>query len=271
MSSTIVFLRGFNSYESEDLRLGPLNLGRAHKYLEPAFRQKGFNFISLNHIGKGEIDGQIALGREQMARLKMGGSFTGPIHLLGHSAGGVIARGLAHALQNATVDIASVVSITSPHRGSALSELIPNLKSRRPLLYKSLRWAGYNIEDRLHLFEHWQKSQLHKFNQQYPNLPEVAYGSIVSGNRVQKLPLPFRFINKSIPQPDFETDGIVEVEAQPWGTVLSRLNLDHGAIIGFRTAASSAGNQRNLLAFNSMVQSIAEFFRANEQREGSDR
>lgn len=259
MKPVIFFLRGFNSYDSEDLRFGPLNFGRAEQHLRPAIEKHGFNLIALDNMGKGPIEKQAEEATEQIRNLYAREHFGAPLHLLGHSAGGVVARVLAHHIQKLNLPLKTVISISSPHRGALLSDLATDLKTRHPIFHKSIKWLGHDLETRQPLYDIWKKKNIEKVNALYPNLSSVAYASIVSGTSLKNLPALLRLMNAPVKNPNFITDGIVEASSQPWGRVLMELDLDHGAILGFKTYLSRHKHIQNRQKFSKMIQIISDF------------
>ncbi len=251
----IIFIRGFNSYSREDLRFGPLNLGPVHRHLQPEFEKHGYRFIALERMGFGPLDEQIERAQKQILTLRLGASF----HLLGHSTGGVIARGLAHALQNSQ-RVLSVTTIVSPHRGSTLADQAECFQAAHPFWYRFWKSAGYDVAARVPLLEPMKVKAMAEFNEKYPNLPNVQYASIVSGAPLKTLPLLMRMIGQFAANSNEVTDGVVEKASQPWGEIIGDFVADHGAIIGFRTMLSPRSYEKTQLEFRDAVEQINRFY-----------
>ncbi len=251
----VIFIRGFNSYPSDELQFGPINLGLVHRHLQPEFEARGFHFIPLYKMGFGPIERQIERARDQVLALRLNPE----LHLLGHSTGGVIARGLAHALKS-TRRILSVTTIVSPHRGSTLANRAAEFERAHPLWYKLWKAAGYDVKLRVPLLEPLKSKSMAQFNEQYPDLPGVSYSSIVSGAPLKSLPLFMRMIGQFADDTSAESDGIVEKSSQPWGDVLGEFSADHNAIIGFRTMASPIAYRRARAEFTEAVRRIHQFY-----------
>lgn len=263
MPTPIFFFRGYNSYPTDDLRFGPLNFGPAHKYLEPALSREGFSFHALKNIGKGSYQEQVNSALEQMIPiLKYYPNRS--IHLLGHSAGGLVARLLAKQSEEHRIQVLSVVSITTPHQGASLADIALQMQKKKPVLYNGLKLFGYDLEKRRPLLERLHPEFLKKFNQDVPNNPSVRYGSVVSGMPFSELPVGMQFVAHQVRHLTNDTDGLVEVTSQPWGQVITELKLDHGAVLGHSLRTTAAQRSQDREQFGVMVQNVAQFMKTSE-------
>lgn len=266
--STVLFFRGFNTYATEDMRFGPFNFGPAHQYLEPGLRKRGFNFYALPEVGRGTIAEQLENSHPALLDLCRKHSLKGPVHLLGHSAGGIVARGFAHKVKTRPVpglEIKSVVTVTTPHRGSRLAQFIFESQKPSTFWHKAISACGYDIEKRKPHFALWLPERIEEFNILYPDLPDIAYGSVVSGMPLRQLPYPLQVLYKGTPRfCDLLTDGIVELESQAWGKIIVQSDLDHGAALGMRTVLSPSLYRRNQKTFEQMVEKIASYMKLAE-------
>lgn len=266
--SSLIFFRGFNTYHNDDLRFGPLNFGLAHKHLEPKFSQSGFQFFALPDIGRGEPQTQINSAHKYLSDLSLAGKLSGHLHFLGHSAGGVIARALAHKLKHSPIsnlELKSVVSISSPHRGSQIADAIWQGQLNPPHLKNILKLGGYNLDDKKMHFAPWTSERVKVFNETYPDLSQVSYASIISGTTPDRLPLSLHLLHKIIHKKNSITDGIVEIESQAWGKVLGQYEMDHGAVLGVRTTPLPHRHRRNQEEFHDMLNKILQHIESLEK------
>ncbi|OFZ10772.1 MAG: hypothetical protein A2Z20_00830 [Bdellovibrionales bacterium RBG_16_40_8] len=258
--SSIIFLRGLTTYQDDNFRFGFLNFGPAHKHLEPKFQAKGMPLIAPPGIGHGEIGQQVETAYLYLLGLSRENKINGFVHLLGHSSGGVVARGLAHKLsQNpiTNITVKSVVSIASPHHGSQLA--LAMLSTKLSLWKKLFFLGGYNLEKRKHHFTQWLPERITTFNANNPNVKNIAYGSITAGIKTWHLPLALRLMHIGNRLPGLWTDGIVELDSQAWGNVLGRYELDHGALLGMRTILWPPRYRRDQKTFENIVDKITLF------------
>jgi pimeloyl-ACP methyl ester carboxylesterase len=263
VQTPLFFFRGYNSYPTDDLRFGPLNFGPAHKYLEPALRREGFAFHALNSIGKGTYQEQVNTALEQMIPILKHYPERG-IHLLGHSAGGLVARLLAKQAQEHNLQVLSVVSITTPHQGASLADIALQMQKKKPVLYNGLKLFGYDLEKRRPLLERLHPEFLQQFNKEVPNNPSVQYGSVVSGMPFSELPVSMQFVAHQVRHLTNHTDGLVEVPSQPWGKVIADIKLDHGAVLGHSLRTTRKQRAQDFEQFRLMTQKVAQFMNASE-------
>ena len=259
--SVVIFLRGLNTYPSEELRFGPINLGLAHQHLGPALEQAGFHFQPLVGI-RGGIEDQIRLAAEQTKPI-LRAHKDKKFHVIGHSAGGIIARGLVHQLKNENEFelIKSVVTITSPNYGSQKAQAIVEKKIIRPAWQKALRLGGHDIENKTDQFIPWLPQKIAHFNQLHPDIEGISYGSVISGTKISNLPIVLQLAHKQT-NPKLIADGIVELDSQPWGHIIDQLELDHGAVLGLKTVLSPFEYAQNKKRFLEMVNKLVTFMKS---------
>jgi len=186
-----------------------------------------------------------------------------PVHLIGHSMGGLDARYLASPAGLGSGDrICTVITLGTPHRGSSVASRIPRtltwslssagkvaLKAQTilPLLARNRQYWEYLADDRWEALKDLSNGHFSEnFNSTIVDHPVVRYysygGDITSGPR--------RFIAKfraflvgafgAFKEPH---DGLVTVESAKWGTFLGTIPADHGAMIGLQIipGVSSSG------------------------------
>jgi pimeloyl-ACP methyl ester carboxylesterase len=265
--SALFFFRGFNTYPDDNLRFGPLNYGRAHQHLEPIFTESGFRLYAFPDIGRGLQLHQLEQSYQYLLDISRIQKIHGNIHFLGHSAGGVIARGLAHHLDKypiPNIKLKSVTTITSPHRGARIAKMISENKLNSQALQKILNTGIYKLKEKQSAFAPWTPEQLAIFNSTYVDLPHIHYASIISGTTVRQLPLPLQFVHKFLHEKNSITDGIIELSSQAWGQVLGQYELDHGAVLGVRTTFLPHIHKRNQQNFSDMTDKIIAHLRSVE-------
>jgi len=234
--SSIVFIRGFNSYKTDHIRFGPIDFGLAHTKLQAEFSKHEIDLSPIRDIGHGDIEDQIQKALQQIIVMKNNGILKNDVHLLGYSAGGIIARGLAHKiLQNEQLQIGlkSVITLTSPNRGSNVAEILSTNALDTKKLTKQI--SLFNKNERQKQVLHWTKERIEKFNALYPDLPNLQYASITSAVSSKNMPAPLKLLRIWHGINHIPSDGIVELESQPWGKVIRHFDLDHGSVIGLRT------------------------------------
>lgn len=171
-----------------------------------------------------------------------------PLHLIGHSMGGLDARYLASP---AGLDwggrIRSVTTLATPHRGSPAASTIPSIipsfirvsarigsrivpsPGERALLRQiaSPRWPA--------IVDLKETEMIERFNQEIIDDPRVcyySYGAVIN-SRDRGFISTLRRIEGNITgmrSPDH--DGLVELESSKWGHYVRTCNTDHAGIIG---------------------------------------
>ena len=161
-------------------------------------------------------------------------------HIIGHSMGGLDSRYLLSPASKKTsgedvaVRIASLTSISSPHRGSLIADLLAlkpaeesGVFSRLQELVKDLSGLEEGAGRILNHFgislqglEDLTTESMQKFNQSYPDHPAIHYFSVAGSGRPGAIAtalilLPFHeYIQSHTGQP---SDGLVHVASARWG------------------------------------------------------
>ncbi len=140
----------------------------------------------------------------------------GPLHLVGHSLGGIDARHyITHC--GGHRHVASLTTIASPHRGSAAADHL--CRSLSPLAV----FAGVRF---------LQRERMARFNERTPDHPSVVYRSYSAARPVAELPWPLRGFGRLIQRTEGANDGQVSVSAAVWGEHVATLDADHLELIG---------------------------------------
>jgi triacylglycerol lipase len=147
-----------------------------------------------------------------------------PVNLIAHSMGGLDARFLISRLGLAG-RVASLTTIATPHRGSALADwFCDNFRLRVPLLL-TLEAFGVNVDG----FAACRPAACREFNEQTPDAPGVRYFSYTAAVAPPRItPLLRRAWNLLTPL-EGPNDGIVSVASARWGEELGTLAVDHFA------------------------------------------
>ncbi len=120
-------------------------------------------------------------------------------------------------LQPKNVDVRSLVTVASPHRGSAFADyLLGEIgQARLPSIYKFVEGVCMDTG----AFEQLGRAYMtEKFNPETPDDPDVRYFSY--GARMDPPPLlsPFRYSHNVIANQEGPNDGLVSVASSKWGT-----------------------------------------------------
>ena len=149
------------------------------------------------------------------------------VNLIAHSMGGLDAR---YALTHLGLAdrVASLITISAPHRGTPLADLGRRLRAT-PGLAGALRRAGIDLQ----AFQDITTEGTLAFNQSVPNADGVWYASVVgraSGSALNPL---LWASHRYLRARAGENDGVVPVSSQVWGEVIAEVEADHWAQVGW--------------------------------------
>ena len=240
----VVFFHGLNTYGDDDLHLGPIRLGHMHGPWERALKSRGCNVFSLVGLGMGAVVDQATKAKE---RLREAGwatvSHTGryeKIHFVGHSTGGLVARVLA-ADPEMNGQVASVLTLGTPHHGTEAAILGLSFKHEYPWLSRLFAVAGYDAASKAKIFSGFTPEAMAKFNSFYLQLLGVRYGYALCAVARTEASWPLRpFYNRLHPRlidsnsgSSPESDGFIHAQSQAWGHRIGTFKLDHFGNLGF--------------------------------------
>jgi triacylglycerol lipase len=172
---------------------------------------------------------------------------TDRVNLVAHSMGGLDARYMIsrHGLGD---HVASLVTISTPHHGSPVSEYILDSPDRlRKWLTEAANWMGTQFVDdggadfQTALLELTPSNITTSFNPSTPDDERVRYWSYagVAGRGCQHSVNPFlRLFNNYIFEREGLNDGMVSATSARWGEYLGTIPADHAQQIGTMPGAS---------------------------------
>jgi len=148
--------------------------------------------------------------------------------VLAHSMGGLDAR-RAIARLGLDASVAALVTVGTPHRGTPLADLTADVAARLGIA-RMLALAGVGLE----ALHDLTTARMTRFNEETPDASSVAYASVVGAARrkrsVNPLLLPTHLW---LAERDGPNDGVVPAASQRWGEVVTEIDADHWAQIGW--------------------------------------
>ena len=152
----VLFFRGLNTYGHDQAQLSFLKLGPMFKHMQRELVARDIQFHPVLNMGVGPLT---EVADRAVASVEGLPIWTAdePVHLVGHSAGGLVARlvleKLGHSrLSDGRPKIASLLTIASPHRGSGLAQIFVDMPDRYPGTTRVFRAIGYDIRPKLAIF-----------------------------------------------------------------------------------------------------------------------
>ncbi|KAI1764449.1 putative triacylglycerol lipase [Hypoxylon sp. FL1150] len=178
-----------------------------------ALKANGVEVITATVPPSGSIEQRaerLARGISEVAQGKS-------VNIVAHSMGGLDARYMVSNLQPKNVDVRSLVTVASPHRGSAFADYIFEEigEDRLPSIYKFVKGVGMDTG----AFEQLTRRYMtEKFNPKTPDDPQVRYFSY--GATMDQPPLfsIFRHSHGVIANVEGPNDGLVSVTSSKWGS-----------------------------------------------------
>ncbi|KAI0108165.1 putative triacylglycerol lipase [Daldinia grandis] len=139
------------------------------------------------------------------------------VNIIAHSMGGLDARYMISHLQPKNVDVKSLVTVATPHRGSAFADYVFKEigTDRLPSIYQLVQGVGMDTG----AFEQLTPAYMtESFNPRTPDDPSVRYFSY--GAMMDRPPLlsPFRHSHNIISDVEGPNDGLVSVTSSKWGS-----------------------------------------------------
>lgn len=181
------------------------------------------------------------------------------VNLIGHSMGGLDARYLASKLTGPDLVVKSITTISTPHRGSPIADLLIDSvfsKHQLELLFNTL--AVFGINDSTGFEQLTTKFMTEKFNNDIRDDPDVTYLSF-GARFVPKWYSLFKFSRDYIQRHDGDNDGMVSVNSSQWGEYIGTLDkCDHLDVINMLRQKSPNSTFDPIAFYLSIVNNLAE-------------
>ncbi len=163
-----------------------------------------------------------------------------PVHILGHSLGGLDAR---YAISKLDCPALSLTSIGTPHRGTSFADWGMNRFSR--MLRPAFRTLGIPDE----AFVDLTTENCQRFNEAVKDVPGVRYFSVAGQCEEPFLGPEWWLSSKIVRDSEGPNDGIVSVASAEWGEHFDRWPGDHLNLVNWPNRFEiRAGRPRDRLA-----------------------
>jgi triacylglycerol lipase len=134
----------------------------------------------------------------------------GPVHVIGHSMGGLDARYMIARLGMES-RVKSLTTIGTPHRGTTFADWGWSRFAR--LVVPFLRKVGIPYE----AFVDLRTDSCRRFNEEVPDVPGVRYFSVAGVCEKPWLGLEWAFSHRIVKRVEGTNDGVVSVASAAWG------------------------------------------------------
>lgn len=255
----VFFFRGLSTYGHDRAVWSIFDFGPVYKRLASTLTAKGILFHPVLGMGTGSLAEVTNRARLFLAQHPVWRDSRLPVHFLGHSAGGLVARLLTAEAQR---PLLSLLTVATPHRGTELAQVCLDMPARQPSSARTLRRFGYDIERRHEFFAELTPESVTRLLSAEPDLAKIVRAaSVVCSSSRAEWCLPLRLIYKieAFAQLTALSDGAVERDSQPFGEVIAELNIDHFRQVGL---FGGIGGDR----FARLTRELARFFIETQSR-----
>jgi triacylglycerol lipase len=208
----IVLAHGLLGFD--ELRLAGGLLPGIHYWrgITESLRANGIEVITTSVPPSGSIEERAAKLGQDIAAKANGKS----VNIIAHSMGGLDARYMVSRLQPDNVEVLSLTTVASPHRGSSFADFCFEEigEARVPKLYKAVEGVGFGTGAFMQLTRKYMQEE---FNPKTPDAPGVKYFSYGAMMKPSLWSV-FRISHKIIERLEGPNDGLVSVESSKWGT-----------------------------------------------------
>jgi triacylglycerol lipase len=231
LRAPLVFVHGLFGFDQ--LRMGSWVLADYFKGIPGPLRDAG-NRVLLPRLSP---TGGIAERAAQLKAFLDRESPHEPVHLFGHSMGGLDSRCMITRLGMAS-RVLSLTTLGAPHRGSPFADWAVLRLTR--LMAPMFDHVGLSRQ----AFEDLTVARCKTFNDETPDAPGVRYFS-VAGHLMCWLTPPWGLTAPIVASAEGPNDGIVSVASAQWGEVCDVWEADHMNLVNWpRAWASASKNDR---------------------------
>ncbi|MBX3021126.1 MAG: alpha/beta fold hydrolase [Bdellovibrionales bacterium] len=253
----VFFLRGLSTYGHDNAKWSVFDFGPIHKHLAAAFGKRDIHFVPVLGMGAGSLP-EVAKRACEFIESHPLWLSSEPIHLLGHSAGGLVSRLVLRELEEKkTGKILSCLSVASPHAGAHLARVCLDMPQNYRGSTLVLRSFGYDIHSKRGFFDELVKENVVRLFTGHSYRADTA--SLVCWDARTRwcTPLKMFYTVRAFRDFDLPSDGVVERDTQAFGRVIAELNIDHFRQVGlFKDSKQS---------FEKMCDVIRDYFRTQQR------
>lgn len=140
------------------------------------------------------------------------------VNIIAHSMGGLDARYMISRDPPSGIDVASLVTVATPHRGSSFADILLDPSGKGPIhlpkFYKLISSAGFGTEAFSQLTQSYAAST---FNPSVLDSDQTRYFSYGASCPIPPLLSPFRQSWRILKEIEGANDGMVSVGSSKWG------------------------------------------------------
>lgn len=217
LRSPIILTHGFLGFDT--LRLGPLVLARYWPRIPEVLRQAGNRVF----VAKVNPIGSVAQRAAQLKAFIDKHSPNEPVHIFGHSMGGLDSRYMISRLQMEH-RVLSLTTIGTPHRGSSFADWV--MRRLEPMVGPVFEFLNISRCAILDL----TTERCAKFNQEVLDSPKVRYFS-VAGEFLASSLSTWKLSANVVEREEGTNDGVVSVQSATYGEDCLQWDGDHLSLV----------------------------------------
>jgi triacylglycerol lipase len=157
-----------------------------------------------------------------------------PVHVIGHSMGGLDARYMI-SRPGMGGRVLSLTTLGTPHRGTSFADW--GVKRFRSLMCPLLEYFGLSSK----AFADLTTANCRRFNAEVPDDPNVRYFSVAGRLPADRLPWQWRVPSRIVWRLEGENDGIVSRESARWGEAADVWDGDHMNLVNWPQPTAPGG------------------------------
>lgn len=248
---TVFYFRGLSTHGRDDIRWSAFDVGPIHRELEKEFIHRGVRLIPVLGMGAGTWKDITTRAREFLRTHPVWQDSQTPVHLLGHSAGGVAMRLLLQEGLGRS-QVLSALTLCAPHTGTKMARIFADMPSQRPVSAAMFAAVGNKIKGQEFIYEQLTPETVKALWTGTPK--DIRLASVITTAPRNKWCWLLKACHSVPALRDFPdpSDGIIEAEAQAYGDVIAEIEIDH-----FRTA----GLFNNGPAFSKQCDVMCDYFK----------
>jgi len=212
----------------------PFHLTKYFKNLESILIENGYKVTTCPKTKDQDSRGSIARAQDclnLLSTLKPKTNF----HIIGHSMGGIVGRQILHLNKN-KLNIKSLTTISTPHKGSALANFALDKYKAKGIIASALKVMEFTPDKKIYLKEMKMYKRGSRYLRNIRNPYKVPVYSISSYKYFSYFDLlytPGRFLEKEMinifatKNIDLRSDGIVPTSSMIYGKHLGVIYADH--------------------------------------------
>ncbi len=246
LRTPIVLVHGLFGFDR--VCLGPFTVFEYFRGIPQVLRSAG-NRVFVPSLSP---SGSIANRAAQLRKLIECASPHEPVHLIGHSLGGLDSRYLVSRLGMAD-RVLSVTTVGTPHRGTPFADWGVRRLDRmiRPVL-DFLGMSHHAIHD-------LTVSNCRRFNAEVPDVPGVRYFSVAGRLSHSWRTLRWWLPSGVVERAEGPNDGVVSVMSAAWGESQEVWDGDHLELVNWpRPLAARSRYEERIAAFVGLVRRLAD-------------